>query len=176
LPELISALLTEHGVPPHMICLEITESGFMEDPAHAQRVLDRLSAIGLRLSIDDYGTGYSSLSYIMKLPVNELKIDRAFVSNMSEDADMMTIVRSTIELGHSLGLKVVAEGIEDPKGYALLRSLGCDFAQGYYISPPMPAEALPGWLNGSIAIRRLPEAMIAQALAESGESSLSAAG
>jgi diguanylate cyclase (GGDEF)-like protein len=176
LPELISALLAEHGVPPHMICLEITESGFMEDPAHAQRVLDRLSAIGLRLSIDDYGTGYSSLSYIMKLPVNELKIDRAFVSNMSEDADMMTIVRSTIELGHSLGLKVVAEGIEDPKGYALLRSLGCDFAQGYYISPPMPAEALPGWLNGSIAIRRLPDSMIAQALAESGESSVSAVG
>jgi diguanylate cyclase (GGDEF)-like protein len=180
LPEIISALLAEHGVPPHMICLEITESGFMEDPAHAQRLLDRLAAIGLRLSIDDYGTGYSSLSYIMKLPVNELKIDRAFVSNMSEDADMMTIVRSTIELGHNLGLKVVAEGIEDAKGYALLRSLGCDFAQGYYISPPMPAEALPGWLNGSIAIRRLPEAMIAAALAESSaessDSPVSAAG
>ncbi len=161
LPEFIGALLTQHGVPAALICLEITESGFMEDPAHAQRVLGRLAAIGLRLSIDDYGTGYSSLSYIMKLPVNELKIDRAFVSNMSEDADMMTIVRSTIELGHNLGLKVVAEGIEDPKGYALLRSLGCDVAQGYYISPPMPAEALPEWINGSIAIRRLPEAMIA---------------
>ena len=156
LPELISALLAEHQVPPSMICLEITESGFMEDPAFAQRVLDRLSAIGLRLSIDDYGTGYSSLSYIMKLPVNELKIDRAFVSNMSEDPDMMTIVRSTIELGHNLGLKVVAEGIEDSKGYALLRGLGCDVAQGYYISPPMPAEALPDWLNGSLTIRRLP--------------------
>jgi len=166
LPELIGALLAQHGVPAHMICLEITESGFMEDPAHAQRVLDRLSAIGLRLSIDDYGTGYSSLSYIMKLPVNELKIDRAFVSNMSEDEDMMTIVRSTIELGHNLGLKVVAEGIEDPKGYALLRSLGCDVAQGYYISPPMPAEALPDWINGSIAIRRLPEALIAAAQAQ----------
>jgi diguanylate cyclase len=176
LPDVIAALLAEHAVPAHMICLEITESGFMEDPAHAQRVLDRLSAIGLRLSIDDYGTGYSSLSYIMKLPVNELKIDRAFVCNMSEDADMMTIVRSTIELGHSLGLKVVAEGVEDPKGYALLRSLGCDFAQGYYISPPMPAEALPGWLSGSIAIRRLPQAMLAQALAESGADSVSAAG
>jgi diguanylate cyclase (GGDEF)-like protein len=183
LPELISALLTEHDVPARMICLEITESGFMEDPVLAQRVLDRLSAIGLRLSIDDYGTGYSSLSYIMKLPVNELKIDRAFVSNMSEDADMMTIVRSTIELGHNLGLKVVAEGIEDPKGYALLRSLGCDFAQGYYISPPMPAEALPGWLNGSIAVRRLPEAMLAaaqleaqQAAADSPQSKVSAVG
>jgi len=176
LPELISALLSEHGVPPHMICLEITESGFMEDPAHAQRVLDRLSAIGLRLSIDDYGTGYSSLSYIMKLPVNELKIDRAFVSNMSQDADLMTIVRSTIELGHSLGLKVVAEGVEDSRGCAVLRGLGCDFAQGYYISPPMPAEALPGWLNGSIAIRRLPESMLTKAEAQSVESSVLAVG
>ncbi|HEY2419147.1 MAG TPA: EAL domain-containing protein [Steroidobacteraceae bacterium] len=162
LPELIGELLTEHGVPPHMICLEITESGFMEDPAHAQRVLDRLSAIGLRLSIDDYGTGYSSLSYIMKLPVNELKIDRTFVSNMSQDEDMMTIVRSTIELGHSLGLKVVAEGVEDSRGCAVLRGLGCDFAQGYYISPPMPAEALPGWLNGSVAVRRLPASMLTE--------------
>ena len=176
LPELISALLSEHGVAPHMICLEITESGFMEDPAHAQRVLDRLSAIGLRLSIDDYGTGYSSLSYIMKLPVNELKIDRAFVSNMSQDADMMTIVRSTIELGHSLGLKVVAEGVEDSRGCAVLRSLGCDLAQGYYISPPMPAEALPGWLNGSIAIRRLPESMLTKAETEASELPVSAVG
>ncbi|HEV7984851.1 MAG TPA: EAL domain-containing protein [Steroidobacteraceae bacterium] len=176
LPELISGLLAEHQVPPHMICLEITESGFMEDPAHAQRVLDRLSAIGLRLSIDDYGTGYSSLSYIMKLPVNELKIDRAFVSNMSEDPDMMTIVRSTIELGHNLGLKVVAEGIEDSKGYALLRGLGCDYAQGYYISPPMSAEALPAWLNGSVTIRRLPESMMSAVPAESEESGVSAVG
>jgi diguanylate cyclase (GGDEF)-like protein len=167
LPELISGLLAEHEVPAGMICLEITESGFMEDPAHAQRVLDRLSAIGLRLSIDDYGTGYSSLSYIMKLPVNELKIDRAFVSNMSEDADMMTIVRSTIELGHNLGLKVVAEGIEDSKAYALLRGLGCDFAQGYYISPPMAAEALPDWLNGSVTMRRPPRALLEAAQAES---------
>jgi diguanylate cyclase (GGDEF)-like protein len=173
LPELISGLLAEHQVPAGMICLEITESGFMEDPAHAQRVLDRLSAIGLRLSIDDYGTGYSSLSYIMKLPVNELKIDRAFVSNMSEDADMMTIVRSTIELGHNLGLKVVAEGIEDSKAYALLRGLGCDFAQGYYISPPMPAEALPDWLNGSVTMRRPPRALLEAAQADS---QLSAAG
>jgi len=177
LPELISALLLEHGVPPAMICLEITESGFMEDPVHAQRVLNRLSEIGLRLSIDDYGTGYSSLSYIMKLPVNELKIDRAFVSNMSEDSDMMTIVRSTIELGHNLGLKVVAEGIEDSKGYALLRGLGCDYAQGYYISPPMAADALPDWLNGSVTIRR-PSLAKLQALRTDAEddSALEAAG
>jgi diguanylate cyclase (GGDEF)-like protein len=150
LPESISALLSEHSVPPAMLCLEITESGFMEDPTHAQKVLERLAAIGLKLSIDDYGTGYSSLSYIMQLPVTELKIDRSFVSHMSDDRDLKTIVRSTIELGHSLGLKVVAEGVEDGKGFALLRELGCDDAQGYFMSPPLPAEAFRRWCEGSL--------------------------
>jgi diguanylate cyclase (GGDEF)-like protein len=150
LPEAISALLSEHSVPASMVCLEITESGFMEDPAHAQKVLERLAGIGLQLSIDDYGTGYSSLSYIMQLPVNELKIDRSFVSHMSGDRDLTTIVRSTIELGHSLGLKVVAEGVEDGQGFALLRELGCDGAQGYFMSPPLPAEAFRRWYEGSL--------------------------
>jgi diguanylate cyclase (GGDEF)-like protein len=150
LPDAISALLTEHDVPAGMVCLEITESGFMEDPAHAQKVLERLAAIGLQLSIDDYGTGYSSLSYIMQLPVTELKIDRSFVSHMSGDRDLTTIVRSTIELGHSLGLKVVAEGVEDGVGFALLRELGCDGAQGYFMSPPLPADAFRRWYEGSL--------------------------
>jgi diguanylate cyclase (GGDEF)-like protein len=150
LPEAISALLSEHAVPASMVCLEITESGFMEDPAHAQKVLERLASIGLQLSIDDYGTGYSSLSYIMQLPVSELKIDRSFVSHMIDDRDLTTIVRSTIELGHSLGLKVVAEGVEDGQGFALLRELGCDGAQGYFMSPPLPAEAFRRWYEGSL--------------------------
>jgi diguanylate cyclase (GGDEF)-like protein len=150
LPEAISALLSEHSVPASMVCLEITESGFMEDPAHAQKVLERLASIGLQLSIDDYGTGYSSLSYIMQLPVTELKIDRSFVSHMIDDRDLATIVRSTIELGHSLGLKVVAEGVEDGQGFALLRELGCDGAQGYFMSPPLPAEAFRRWYEGSL--------------------------
>jgi len=150
LPDAISALLVEHDVPASMVCLEITESGFMEDPAHAQKVLERLAAIGLHLSIDDYGTGYSSLSYIMQLPVTELKIDRSFVSHMSDDRDLTTIVRSTIELGHSLGLKVVAEGVEDGQGFALLRELGCDGAQGYFMSPPLPADAFRRWYEGSL--------------------------
>jgi len=150
LPDAISALLTEHEVPAGMLCLEITESGFMEDPAHAQKVLERLAQIGLQLSIDDYGTGYSSLSYIMQLPVTELKIDRSFVSHMSGDRALTTIVRSTIELGHSLGLKVIAEGVEDRQGFALLRELGCDGAQGYYMSPPLPAEAFRRWYDGSL--------------------------
>ena len=150
LPDVIAARLAEHAVPARMLCLEITESGFMEDPRHAQKVLERLAATGLQLSIDDYGTGYSSLSYIMRLPVSELKIDRSFVSNMTESRDLTTIVRSTIELGHSLGLKVVAEGVEDPEGFAQLRALGCDSAQGYYMSPPLPAQDFRRWLAGSL--------------------------
>lgn len=153
LPDVIGALLTEHAVPAAMLCLEITESGFMEDPDHARKVLERLAASGLQLSIDDYGTGYSSLSYLMQMPVNELKIDRSFVSHMGEDGDLATIVRSTIELGHSLGLKVVAEGVEDSQGFAQLRALGCDSAQGYYMSPPLPAEEFRRWLDGSLPQR-----------------------
>jgi diguanylate cyclase (GGDEF)-like protein len=147
LPDQIAAMLSAHDVPAVLLCLEITESGFMEDPAHAQKVLDRLAALGLRLAIDDYGTGYSSLSYIMKLPVQELKIDRSFISRMIGNADSSTIVRSTIELGHSLGMKVVAEGVEDLEGWNLLRHLGCDDAQGYYMSPPLPAADLVTWMH-----------------------------
>ena len=147
LPETVAGLLQQHGVPAVLLCLEVTESGFMEDPAHAQRILDRLAALGLRLSIDDYGTGYSLLCYIVKLPVQELKIDRSFISGMVANRDSSTIVRSTIELGHSLGLKVVAEGVEDVEGWNLLRELGCDDAQGYYVSPPLPADALVTWIE-----------------------------
>jgi diguanylate cyclase (GGDEF)-like protein len=147
LPEQIAALLAQHEVPASLLCLEITESGFMEDPAHAQKVLDRLTDLGLRLAIDDYGTGYSSLSYIMKLPVQELKIDRSFISRMVSNPDSSMIVRSTIELGHSLGMKVVAEGVEDMEGWNLLRSLGCDDAQGFYMSPAIPAEDLVKWMQ-----------------------------
>jgi diguanylate cyclase (GGDEF)-like protein len=147
LPGMIGALLAQHEVPAHRIGLEITESGFMEDPEHAQSLLVHLAGMGLQLSIDDYGTGYSSLSYLMKLPVNELKIDRSFVSRMSDESNLATIVRSTIELGHSLGLKVVAEGVEDQRGFALLRELKCDSAQGYYMSPPLPADDLRAWLQ-----------------------------
>ena len=150
LPETISALLAQHGVPASHLCVEITESGFMEDPAHAIRVLEQLTEIGLQLSIDDYGTGYSSLSYLMKLPAKELKIDRSFVSHVSADSDLRTIVSSTIEMGHRLGMKVVAEGVEDSESYALLRLLGCDTAQGYYMSPPLPPEAFRTWLDGRL--------------------------
>lgn len=151
LPEQVSALLAEHGVPAALLCLEITESGFMEDPAHAQKVLDRLFDLGVKLSIDDYGTGYSSLSYIMRLPVQELKIDRSFISRMASDEEISTIVRSTIDLGHNLGLKVVAEGVEDQSAWNLLRALGCDDAQGYFMSKPLSPELLVAWIRANDA-------------------------
>jgi diguanylate cyclase (GGDEF)-like protein len=147
LPDMVSDLLAEHAVPANLICLEITESGFMDDPAHAQKVLDRLASLGLQLSIDDYGTGYSSLSYIMRLPVQELKIDRSFISRMVGNDEVSTIVRSTIELGHNLGLKVVAEGVEDADGWQMLQSLGCDDAQGFFMSPPLAPDALQKWMR-----------------------------
>ena len=157
---MISGLLAQHAVPADVLCLEITESGFMEDPAYAQKVLHRLSALGIHLSIDDYGTGYSSLSYIVQLPVDELKIDRSFVMNMGSDEHTSTIVRSTIELGHSLGLKVVAEGVEDEAALALLRELGCDQVQGYFISKPVSATDLEVWLRQRVeAAAALPSPM-----------------
>jgi diguanylate cyclase (GGDEF)-like protein len=149
LPDMIAQLLAKYRTPAAMICLEITESGFIEDPAYAHKVLDRLNALGLQLSIDDYGTGYSSLSYIAQLPVDELKIDRSFVMRMLEDKTTSMIVRSTIELGHSLGLKVVAEGVEDEDSYRMLQQLGCDHAQGYFMSRPLPARELEEWLRTS---------------------------
>jgi EAL domain-containing protein (putative c-di-GMP-specific phosphodiesterase class I) len=149
LPEMVSQLLAKHNSPAGMLCLEITESGFMEDPAHALRILQQLHDIGVQLSIDDYGTGYASLSYIAKLPVDELKIDRSFVMLMTQDDTTSMIVRSTIELGHSLGLKVVAEGVEDEASFRFLRELGCDQAQGYFMSRPLPPHALEEWFRSS---------------------------
>jgi len=147
LPEHVAALLAEFDVTPGMLCLEITESGFMDDPVHAQKVLDRLAELGVKLSIDDYGTGYSSLSYIMKLPVQELKIDKSFISRMATDAEISTIVRSTIDLGHNLGLRVVAEGVEDLAVWNMLRTLDCDDAQGYFMSRPLEPRALASWIR-----------------------------
>ncbi len=149
LPGEVTALLAEYDVPAALLCLEITESGFMEDPAHAQKVLERLFDLGVKLSIDDYGTGYSSLSYIMRLPVQELKIDRSFISRMATDEEISTIVRSTIDLGHNLGLRVVAEGVEDLPEWNALRKLGCDDAQGFFMSRPLDARTLAYWIRAN---------------------------
>ena len=120
----------------------------MEDPGSAQSTLRKLRELGITTSIDDYGTGYSSLAYIKQLAVNELKIDRAFVSGMEADKRNAAIVRSTIELGHNLGLTVVAEGVETDHELAELRRFGCDSAQGFYFARPMPAASFERWLGG----------------------------
>jgi EAL domain-containing protein (putative c-di-GMP-specific phosphodiesterase class I) len=132
-------------VDPTALILEITESAVMRDPKAAVRNMQLLRLAGVRFSIDDFGTGHSSLSQLSVLPLDELKIDRSFISN--PDPGAVTIVTSTIELGHSLGLKVVAEGVEDAGAWNLLRRLGCDFAQGYLISPPLAATAIPAFVR-----------------------------
>lgn len=148
LPQKFDALLVRHSVPAEAFCLEITESAIMDDPQRAQATLDKLSALGFRLSIDDFGTGYSSLAYLKRLPVDELKIDKSFVLNMEKDLDDARIVRSTIDLAHGLGLTVVAEGVENAQVWELLRELACDEAQGFHMGRPMPAAEFARWSTG----------------------------
>lgn len=143
----ISELLAAHQAPADLLCIEITESGVMDDPAAARKVMQQLHRLGVHLSIDDYGTGYSSLSYIAQLPVDELKIDRSFVSNLATDSVSAAIVRSTIELGHNLGLKVVAEGVENVEAMNALKELNCDSVQGFFFSKPVSASKLESWLQ-----------------------------
>ena len=149
LPDQIASILHHAGAAPGSLELEITESVIMADPARALEILTRLDAMGVRLSIDDFGTGYSSLSYLKKLPVESIKIDKSFVISMVADQDDAVIVRSTIELAHTLGLKVVAEGVEQRETWDRLAALGCDFAQGYYLSRPQPADDLTPRLTES---------------------------
>ena len=162
LTEYVSDQLARQGTPPDRVCLEITESGFMEDPTHALATLERLHGLGLMLSVDDFGTGYSSLAYLKKLPVSELKIDQSFVRDMVTNEDDATIVRSTIELGHNMGLEVTAEGVEDGAGLEMLRNLGCDQAQGYVIARPMPAPQFEDWLRARAPEHEAPEPAGAQ--------------
>jgi diguanylate cyclase (GGDEF)-like protein len=141
-PDDVAQLIDEHKVKPEWITFEITESTLMADTWRAMAVLKRLSAMGIGLSIDDYGSGYSSLSYVKRLPITEIKIDKSFVMNMDQDENDAVIVRSTIDLGRNLGLKVVAEGVETEEVWNKLAALGCDMAQGYYLSKPVPADEI----------------------------------
>ena len=134
--------------------LEITEDFLMTDLAGARVILDRLRLLGIKISIDDYGTGYSSLAYLRDLPVDELKLDRAFVQPIISDPRAASIVRSTIELAHSLGLVMVAEGIEDEDTANRLLAMGCDIGQGYYFSRPQPQAVLETVLGAADARRR----------------------
>jgi diguanylate cyclase (GGDEF)-like protein len=148
----LRARLEQAQLPRHSLTLEITESQVMADPERAAAVLDALRNLGVRVSIDDFGTGYSSLSQLKRLPVDELKIDRSFVFGMCGDPDDAVIVRSTIELAHNLGLEVVAEGVEDAQTWDELVRLGCDLAQGYYLSRPVPATELTEWLEATQSV------------------------
>lgn len=142
LTEQVSAALAKYGIPAHALEFEVTETTAMTDPVRSVNALTSLRALGVTLAIDDYGTGYSSLAYLQSLPVQTLKIDRSFVSKMNTDDTDASIVRSTIDLARSLGMRVMAEGVEDAGTLDALRQLGCDGAQGYFLGRPMPAEFL----------------------------------
>lgn len=145
LPNKIAHVLSENQLYANALSLEITESSIMEDPARAFDTVERIARMGIQLSIDDFGTGYSSLAYLKRLPLTELKIDKSFINNIERDHNDEMIVRSTIELGHNLGLQVVAEGIETKYVWNMLKTMGCDFGQGFLMSKPMPASNLAAW-------------------------------
>ena len=144
LADQVAGLLAELGMPASCLELEITESAAMQDPGRALDVLRQLRDLGPDLSVDDYGTGHASLAYLTRLPVSTLKIDRSFVQTMELDASDRVIVRSTIDLAHSLGLRVVAEGVETRATWEELGRLGCGTAQGYWLSRPVPHAAVAG--------------------------------
>jgi diguanylate cyclase (GGDEF)-like protein len=146
-PEHVKNLLAQYAVDPQLLKIEITESGIMEDPGSVISLLNSLRETGIQLSIDDFGTGYSSLAYLQRLPVNELKIDRSFVINIDLQPATQRLVKTIIEMGHGLGLSVIAEGIETEAERDTLLSLGCDAMQGYFASKPLHGAALQGWLE-----------------------------
>ncbi|HEX3590952.1 MAG TPA: EAL domain-containing protein [Pseudonocardiaceae bacterium] len=146
-PELVAEALARHNVPAELLTYELTESGVMSDPERALPVLRALHALGVVLAVDDFGTGYSSLAYLRQLPVDEVKIDKSFVLGMGSDLGDLAVVRSIVELGHSLGLTVVAEGVEEDAARDQLVEMGCHVAQGYLISRPLSEERLEAWLR-----------------------------
>jgi diguanylate cyclase (GGDEF)-like protein len=149
LPDVFAELLAEHNVSPDWITLEITESSIMDDPKLALTVLNKLNEMHFHLSIDDFGTGYSSLAYLSKLPAQEIKIDQSFVMGMIENKNDALIVKATIDLGHNLGLKVVAEGVENEEVWLRLKQMDCDILQGYFFSRPLEIDELYKWLQES---------------------------
>jgi diguanylate cyclase (GGDEF)-like protein len=150
LPDLVSQLLDQAGLPASVLEVEITESTLMADPERARTALTRLRDLGVRIAVDDFGTGYSSLAYLKELPVNELKIDRSFVRDVCAGGADLAIVESIVDLAHKLGLTVVAEGIEDAATRDVLARLGCDQAQGYYFARPMPADQITEMLRPAL--------------------------
>jgi EAL domain-containing protein (putative c-di-GMP-specific phosphodiesterase class I) len=137
---MVGRLLAMHGVPAHLLRLEVTESAVMGETTRCLAVLQQLHELGVKLSLDDFGTGYSSMAHLRRLPVDELKIDASFVLGMTSSQQDAVLVRTAIDLGHNLGLTVVAEGVESADHVDALRVLGCDIAQGFYFARPLPPE------------------------------------
>lgn len=148
-PQTVSALIAEYEVPSHLLELEVTETAIMKEPIVAIQNIRNLSRIGIKMSIDDFGTGYSSMAYIQKLLVAKIKIDKSFVMDMGAEAKDEMIVRATIDLAHNLGLTAVAEGVESQEAWDKLHELGCDSAQGYLMSKPLPPEQFLEWVEKS---------------------------
>jgi diguanylate cyclase (GGDEF)-like protein len=171
-PAAVATLLGRHSIPPHMLTLELTESTMIINPTRAAAVMRQLGEQGVRLSIDDFGTGYSSISVLHNLPVHEMKLDRAFVTQMCSDPGNNAIVRALLDLGHGFHLQVVAEGIEDVDTWAALDSLGCDVIQGFYFGKPMPAAEFEPWLNrhrAAVAARLQASADVARPISPPGD-------
>ncbi len=165
--EEVAKLLNEFNVPPSRIELEVTETAVMSEPARAVACIKELCALGLQIAVDDFGTGYSSMAYLKELLVAKIKIDKSFVKDMVASHNDDVIVRSTVELGHNLGLKVVAEGVENEVVWDRLKALGCDDGQGYYMSRPLPADTFAEWLEHSPwAVRRAADEAIGDTLGE----------
>jgi diguanylate cyclase (GGDEF)-like protein len=157
LPDEVTTMLAARDLPPRVLQLEITEEFLMADRDRARAILTRLREHGIQISIDDFGTGYSSLSYLRDLPIDELKLDRSFIFPMVDDARAAALVASTIALAHSLDLRMVAEGVETSVAYTELTRLGCDQAQGYFVSRPVPAAELDHWLQDRTTAGAIPE-------------------
>jgi EAL domain-containing protein (putative c-di-GMP-specific phosphodiesterase class I) len=147
LPEQVSRRLADAGVPADALKLEITEEAVMTDLPRALDVLVRLRALGVQIALDDFGIGYSSMGRLKELPVNEIKIDRAFVENVATDVEDQAIVRAITDLGRGMGLRVVAEGVSSPEAWATLNGLGCNRAQGFFLARPLPSHDVLPWLG-----------------------------
>lgn len=146
MPEVVAHILERTGLDPARLTVEVTENALMNSLGAAVRSLNAVRELGVKVSIDDFGSGYSSLAYLRKLPVNTLKVDRAFVQEIAEQANDRAITAAIIAMAHKLGLRVVAEGVEEEVQLAYLRENGCDYIQGYYYSRPLPLTELRGWL------------------------------
>ena len=163
LPRRISTMLSDRGLPPSLLVVEITEDVLMGDPTHAKTVLQRLRQSGIQVAVDDFGTGYSSLAYLRDLPIDELKLDRSFIERMVGDERSLAIVRSAIHLAHSLGMRMVAEGVEDESAASELSDAGCDQAQGFLYSEALPPSELDTWLAAhALRIAPVPHPLVAR--------------